>query len=149
MPTFTKLWSHFVWGTHNREPLIQERVEPELYAYIGGILKNRKCVLLKAGGIADHIHLLVRVHPTCSVTELCRDIKSNSSSWLRINQPHSSRFAWQEGYGAFSVSERNVDAVGQYIENQKQHHMGRTFQDELKAMLDENGISYEEKYLWK
>ena len=149
MSTFTNLRVHFIWSTKNREPLIRDDFETDLYAYIGGILRERKHVLLSAGGIADHIHLLVGMHPQQSISDLVRDVKSNSSIWIHKDQTGLSDFAWQSGYGAFSVSQSAVPQVSDYIGNQKEHHSATSFKSEFIKFLDRHGIEYDEKYIWE
>jgi putative transposase len=149
MSTFTNLRVHFIWSTKNREPLIREDFQADLYAYIGGILRERKHVLLSAGGIADHIHLLVGMHPQQSISDLVRDVKSNSSIWIHENQTGLGGFAWQSGYGAFSVSQSAVSQVSHYIDNQKEHHGATSFKSEFIKFLERHGIEYDEKYVWE
>ena len=144
--TYTRLLYHIVFSTKNREPWIDEAWRPELHAYIGGLVRNRKGELLAAGGIPDHIHLLVRLAADRSVSDVVRDIKSNSSSWL--HQRGVFPFAWQDGYGAFTVSPSAIPGVVAYIDNQVAHHAKEAFCDEFVAMLLEHDVEYDEKYLW-
>ena len=145
---YTCMLTHFVWGTKDRELWLTAPVTERLYPYFGGILENRKCCLLQAGGMADHVHLLVSVHPTESTSDLAAVLKANSSRWLREDMGMLGQFAWQEGYGAFSVSRSLQRAVVEYIVNQLSHHQGRTFEEEFKAMLARHEVVYEERYLW-
>jgi putative transposase len=149
MPTYTNLRIHFVWSTKHREPLIDDEWQLDLYKFIGGILRKREHRLLVSGGIEDHIHLLVGLHPRQSISDLVRDIKSNSSAWVHDNRPGRRRFQWQAGYGAFSVSERDVLAVTQYIQNQRKHHRKMTFKTELLMLLERNKIEYDPRYIWE
>lgn len=146
--SFACLHSHFVFSTKNRAPLINDDLAIRLYAYIGGILKNRKCQLIKAGGIADHIHLLINQARDASVADLVRDIKSNSSKWIHEEFPLLQHFSWQQGYAAFSVSKSGLGAVGTYIDNQIEHHRTRTYQEELRFILDQHEVEYDERYMW-
>ena len=148
MSTYTNIRVHFVWSTKNREPLIAQKFESELHAYLGGILRKRKHLLISAGGMEDHIHLLVGMHPQQSISDLARDMKANSSSWIHDHQEGLSGFAWQAGYGAFSVSQSSVPAVVRYIENQREHHKILSFQEEFISMLKHHEISYDERYIW-
>ena len=111
--SFANLKIHLVWSTKNRERLLHESFRPQLFRQIGGMTKKRRHVLLAAGGIEDHIHLLVGFHQTGSVSDYVRDIKSNSSIWIKENQPKLKGFSWQTKYGAFSVSQSNFDEVKQ------------------------------------
>ena len=103
---------HFVWSTHDRREWISESWEDELYGYIGGIARNKKAKLLKAGGMPDHIHLLVSLPPTASISDMVNALKANSSRWVHDEIPRMKLFSWQEGYGAFSVSRSNEETVG-------------------------------------
>jgi putative transposase len=144
--TYTQLYYHLVWSTKNREPLILSPWRPDLHAYIGGIVRNRRGDLLAAGGIPDHIHLLVRLPADRAVSDTVRDIKAVSSGWR--HETGDTSFFWQGGYGAFTVSRSVIDAVAGYIERQEEHHRRQTFQDEFIEMLKRHGVEYNERYLW-
>ena len=124
-------------------------MQQPLYAYIGGTTKALKGVLIASGGVDDHIHLLVRLPAILSIADLVRQIKCSSTNWVRTTYPQYNRFAWQEGYGAFSVSKSVKEQVITYIDNQKLHHKTLSFHDEFLFLLDKHGIEYDEKYLWK
>jgi REP element-mobilizing transposase RayT len=144
--TYTRLLFHLVFSTKNREPLIEDAWRPELHSYIGGILRNRKADLLAAGGIPDHMHLLVRSPADWAVSDLVRDIKAVSSRWRRDLGDRG--FAWQNGYGAFTVSASMAATVTDYINNQPEHHRKQSFREEFVEFLRRHGIEYDEKYLW-
>jgi REP element-mobilizing transposase RayT len=144
--TYTRLLYHVVFSTKNREPWIDPAWRDELHAYIGGILNNRKGQLLAAGGVPDHIHLLVRLAAVRSVSDVVRDIKSNSSGWL--HQRGVRPFDWQDGYGVFTLSPAAIPGVTAYINNQAQHHAVTPFRDEFLRLLSEHEVEYDEKYLW-
>lgn len=146
MPTFTKLNYHLVFSTKNRRPLIDPTWSDRLYGYIGGIVRGEKGVLLAAGGMPDHIQLLVGYRPDKSVSELLREIKSHSSGWVHENFTRD--FAWQEGYSAFTVSYSEIESVKRYILTQAEHHRQRTFMEELLRMLDLHEIEYDERYVF-
>jgi putative transposase len=146
--TTTNLLVHFIFGTRNRAPLINAEVEKDLHAYMGGIVRQIGGVAMSINGMADHIHLLIRMPPTHSVSDVARLIKTNSSRWVHERWPQYKEFAWQTGYGAFSVSESGVDAVQGYIARQQQHHAKRSFQNEFVAFLQKNNIAVDERYLW-
>ena len=145
--THTNLLYHAIFSTKNRLPLILPEFQTELYAYIGGIIRGEGGILLDIGGISDHVHLLFKYKPA-DLSDLMRVIKSNSSKWLNQQKYRMRKFGWQEGYGAFSVSESQVKPLRRYIRNQAQHHRKQTFQQEYIAFLDKNGIEYDERYLW-
>lgn len=139
---------HFVWGTANREPLIEKSWRERLHAYMGGILTNKKGKLLAAGGVADHVHVLASLPATVTLAEIGGALKANSSRWVHENVPRCRSFAWQEGYGAFSVSKSLEPTVKSYINHQEEHHRQRSFTEEFVALLEKHGIAYEERYLW-
>ncbi len=145
---YTCLLTHFVWGTKDRNLWLTAPVTDRLYPYFGGIAESRKSLLLQAGGMADHVHLLVSVHPTVSVSDLAATLKANSSRWIREDLGMLGQFAWQEGYGAFTVSRSRQETVTEYIANQVAHHQERSFEEEFKAMLARHEVPYEERYLW-
>jgi putative transposase len=149
MPSsYLSLHYHLVFSTKHREPLLSPAVVPRVYDYIGGITRGLGGQLLVAGGIPDHVHLLVRLGATRAGAEVLRDLKAESSKWIHRNLPDLATFRWQIGYGAFAVSVSNLPDVKAYIENQEEHHRTRTYQQEFVALLDRHGIEYDERYLW-
>lgn len=145
----TNLRVHLIWSTKDRKPLIADEFQEELYAYIGGILRKRKHSLLAAGGVEDHIHLLVSMHPAQPISDCVRDIKSNSSVWVHEHLTNLKSFQWQTKYGAFSVSESSVDSVKAYVANQKEHHKKLTFHEEFMAILRKHGIQFDPRYVFE
>jgi putative transposase len=139
---------HVVFSTKNRQPLIDADIQSRLYEYIGGILRAEKSVLLAAGGMPDHVHLLVSLSRELSIAETLRLVKANSSKWIHNTFPDRKDFAWQVGYGAFSVSFSNIPDVKDYIGHQADHHRTRTFQDEYREFLRRHEIEWDERYVW-
>jgi putative transposase len=146
--TLVSLLTHAVFSTKNREPFITSEIEPELFAYIGGILKNNGSRLLTAGGTSDHVHLLVSQSKNLALSSLMKDVKKDSSSWIKTKGSQFRNFHWQDGYGAFSVGAKEVGSVKRYIARQKEHHRKRSFQEEFIELLNEYGIEYDKRYLW-
>ena len=146
--SFASVHVHVVFSTKGRVALISDDLAPRLYEYIGGIVRARHSLLVQAGGMADHIHLLVSLHRQLSVAELLRDIKANSSKWVHQTFADRRAFAWQAGYAVFAVSFSNLDAVKGYIAEQAEHHRTRTFQDEFRALLRRHHIAFDERYMW-
>jgi REP element-mobilizing transposase RayT len=138
---------HIVFSTKDRQAWIADSFASRLYAYIGGVARNRDCDLIAAGGVEDHIHLLVSLHQSCALAELMRDIKANSSRFVH-DEIHLPNFEWQNGYAAFSVSKSNVDAVIMYINTQRERHAARTFKDELISFLEKHGVEYNPEYVF-
>lgn len=143
--TLTNIIIHIIFSTKGRKPQVRAEVADRLYSYIGGIARNLDCALLAAGGIEDHVHLLVVFHPSVSVSDFLRDVKANSSKWL--HEDIKVDFEWQRGYAAFSVSESNIPEVRAYIENQREHHTKRTYEEELVAFLERHNVKFERTYL--
>ena len=144
--SFTKLVYHIVFSTKMREDIITPELEVDLYPYIHGIITGENSHLLKINGTENHIHILARIHPSISISEMMRKIKANSSGW--IHKEKDIPFEWQRGYGAFSVSESIIPAVLQYIINQKEHHKTMTFENEYISLLKKHNIEYKKEYVW-
>ncbi len=144
--TYTNLLYHIVFSTKDRQPLIADDFKEELYRYIEGIIRAEGGVQMEIGGVEDHVHILAKFKPSTSVSDMLRLIKANSSKWANEGKSKQ-RFAWQEGYSAFSVSESQVEAVRRYIVNQEEHHRGRSFQEELVALLERHSVEYDLRYL--
>jgi REP element-mobilizing transposase RayT len=142
MSTYWSNHLHVVFGTKSREKAIARDVQPKLWAYIAGIARNHGMRALAVGGTGDHVHVLMSVPPTLTLAKAVQLLKANSSKWLNENDGRG--FAWQEGYGAFSVSRSNVAAVSAYIRNQEQHHSRRSFDAEFSALLERHGIRRED-----
>jgi REP element-mobilizing transposase RayT len=146
--TLVSLMVHVVFSTKNREALITPEIEPELFAYIGGILKNHDSRLIDAGGTTDHVHLLISQSKNLALSSLMKDVKKDSSSWIKTKARQFRSFHWQDGYGGFSVGKADLPGLKQYVSAQKEHHRKRSFQEELIQFLDEYRIEYDERYLW-
>lgn len=147
--TLVSLLVHVIFSTKNREPFITLEIEPELFAYIGGILKNHDSRLLNAGGTGDHVHLLISQSKNVSLSSLMKDVKKDSSSWVKTKGRQFRNFHWQDGYGAFSIAQSNILELQKYLATQKEHHRKCTFQEELIAFFKEYDLAYDETYLWK
>jgi putative transposase len=149
MSTFTQLTYHLVFSTKYRQPLIQTTLQKRLYEYIGGIVSAQKGYLIEIGGIEDHIHLLADLSPTKSISDSIRDIKANASKLSNETFQSNSRFEWQKGYGAFSVSYSQIESVRHYIQNQRIHHQTKTFEEEYIKFLELHNIAFEHQYLFE
>lgn len=145
--TYTNLLTHIVFSTKERLPLVTDEIKPELFAYLGGLVKELKGKPIIINGMNDHVHILASLPPTLSIAEAMRFIKANSSKW--ITQKFGKPFEWQKGYGAFTVSRSNVDAVYKYIQNQEAHHRKIDFRTEFIEFLSKNDIPFDENFLWK
>ncbi len=147
--TYTQLHVQFVFAVQNRVSLIHPRWKDELYKYITGIIQNHNHKMLAIGGTRDHIHILIGMRPTQSISELLQDVKGSSSKWINENRLTVGRFSWQEGFGAFSYRQKDVPTIVSYILNQEVHHAKKSFVDEYKMLLQEFGIEHDDRYIFK
>jgi REP element-mobilizing transposase RayT len=147
--SLTHLLVHVVFSTAGREAFLNDSsLRAELHDYLGGLVAHHGGKSLGVGGVADHVHLLVVLPKTLALCDLVRDLKRGSSLWIKKRAPSLRSFAWQGGYGAFSVGQGEVEIVRAYIAHQEQHHRKRTFQDEYRAFLTKYGIDFDERYVW-
>jgi REP-associated tyrosine transposase len=146
--SYTKLLYHLVFSTKHREPFLGPSVLPRLGEYLGGAVRGEGGTALIINGMPDHIHILARLRQDAALSDVLRAIKANSSGWVHETFPELGGFAWQSGYGAFTVSASQAETVRRYIERQQEHHRRRTFQEEFLALLNAHGIDYGERYLW-
>ena len=146
--TASNILVHIIFSTKSRSPLITDDIADDLRAYMGGIIREMDGRALAINGVSDHVHLLVRVPAARSIAEVMRVVKANSSKWVHEKWPERKTFAWQSGYGAFSVSESNLGAVQRYIARQEQHHQKQSFQEEFLQFLKKNNVAYDERYIW-
>ncbi|CAN5280420.1 IS200/IS605 family transposase [soil metagenome] len=143
---YTNLLYHIVFGTKGRLPMIYVDIRPRFHQYMGGIVRGLGGIALAIGGIEDHVHLLIKLKATSRLSDMIRDLKSNSSTWAKENG--ISKFAWQRRYGAFTVSESQIDKVRIYIRDQERHHKIFDFQTEFETLLQSNGIPLD-GYVWQ
>ncbi len=141
-------YSHIVFSTKNRESLIAVEFEPRLFEYLGGILREKGACLLAIGGMSDHVHLIIRDSKSVADVELIKELKGASSKWINVNAGIAGKFAWQAGYGWFSVSPRGLDDALAYVSEQKNHHRVESFQDEFRKFLKQYKVEYDERYVW-
>jgi putative transposase len=147
--TYTQIHIHTIFAVKTRLGLIQEKWKTDLYRYITGIIQNQKHKLLAINGMSDHVHVLIGMRPTQSLSDLMQDIKGSSSKWINDQKLVPGRFEWQEGYGAFSYAKADVPRVIAYIHSQEEHHRKFSFPDEYKQLLAEMDIDFDERYLLK
>jgi REP element-mobilizing transposase RayT len=146
--TFTNLLTHVIFSTKDRSPLLTSDLRADMLAYLGGIVRKLHRKVIESNARPDHVHCLLSLPPTLAVAEALRVLESNSSLWEHETRRQAT-FAWQTGYGAFSASQSNVQAVVKYIRNQDQHHRKVSFQEEFIAFLKRHGIAYDERYIWE
>ena len=142
-----QIYVHLVFSTKDRAGWIPSNVQPRLHAYLAGTLNAIGCPAVQVGGMPDHIHILFRLSRTVSISDVVKNVKVESSKWMK-DEGQVGHFAWQAGYGAFSVSASRVDEVTRYIQNQAEHHRTKTFQDEFRRLLELYQVEYDEAYVW-
>ena len=136
--TYTSLHYHVIFSTKNRERWLDAKIEKKVWSYLGGIAKQNGLKPLKIGGVEDHVHVLLAMPATMSVSEALKRLKGGSSGWMKETFPHCRGFGWQDGYGAFTVSKSQIIEVEEYISGQREHHRIKTFQEEYRAFLDKH-----------
>lgn len=144
--SLSQVYVHAVFSTKDRKPLIVPEFQRELYPYLGGVAKTNGLIPVLFGGTDDHVHLLFGMSRTITMAKAIEFLKTSSSKWAK--EKFEPQFSWQTGYGIFGVSYRELSAVEHYIANQEEHHRRVSFQDEYRALLAEQGIVIDEKYLW-
>jgi len=148
--SLAKILVHTVFSTKDRRPFLRDKpLRDELHRYLGGILTNHNCQPLVIGGVEDHVHILSTLARTCQAAEMVKEAKRGSSLWLKTRSPELNDFAWQNGYGIFSIGFSQVEAVRRYIAAQETHHQKVTFQEELREFLQRYGIAFDERYVWE
>ena len=148
--SLVQIYMHFVYSTLHRKPFLKDyEFRGRVHSYLAGTCKNLNCPALIVGGVEDHVHILCRLGKTIGIAELIRELKRNSSKWIKSERPRLAGFHWQKGYGAFSISPSHVDALARYIANQDEHHRRETFQEEFRRLCRKYGLEIDEKYVWE
>ncbi len=137
---------HIVFSTKNRAPLINDDIGAGLHAYLAGVARKLDCECFRVGGVADHVHLAMRLATTKTAAKMVSEIKTSSSIWMK--EQGGREFAWQRGYALFSVSPADLGALIQYIDGQTAHHRKRDFRDEMRAFFEKYHIAFDERYVW-
>ena len=146
--TFTSLHYHVIFSTKNREARIHQDIEQRVWSYLGGIARENDMRTLLIGGIENHVHLLLGIPASLSVSQALQLIKGGSSGWMKETFPGLSGFAWQDGYAAFTVSKSQIPDVDEYIRNQREHHRLKSFEEEYRVFLDKHEIDYKQEYVF-
>ena len=139
---------HVIFSTRERTPFVQPETRSKLHAYLAAVARNMGCECYRVGGVADHVHLAMRLPRTLTIADLIENLKTSSSKWLKPQSPGLASFSWQRGYACFSVGPRDLDSLCAYIDKQEEHHQTRTFQEELRTFLKKYGVEYNEGYVW-
>jgi len=146
--TFTRLYVHIIYSTKGREKIFPKKHKDEIQKYITGIIQKRGHKLIVINNMPDHIHIFIGLNPSRAISDLVRDIKQNSTKFIKKNRMLIGSFAWQEGYGAFSYSYSQIDEVVKYIKNQEEHHRKKTFKEEYLEFLEKFGVEYDIRYVF-
>jgi REP element-mobilizing transposase RayT len=147
--SLAKILVHTVFSTKERRPFLRDKaLREETHRYLGGILGNLECHPIIIGGVEDHVHLLFTLSRVDTIADVMKEVKRGSSVWLKTDEPQLPEFAWQNGYGAFSIGASQIDSVRAYISGQEEHHRSISFQDEVRALLKRYEIAFDERYVW-
>jgi REP element-mobilizing transposase RayT len=147
--SYCNLIYHIVFSTKDRAPLLTTEHRDRIHEYLGGAIRDMGGVALAVGGTSDHVHILAKLRQDKALSDALRDLKAGTSKWIHNTFKPLDKFAWQEGYGAFSVSTSQVDKVTAYITSQESHHKTTTFQDEFVALLNVHGVEFDHRYIWE
>lgn len=139
---------HVIFSTKDRRPFLDPDTRPKLHAYLATVARNMDCETYRVGGVADHVHLAIRLSRTVTIADLVRELKTSSSKWMKSQSTELAAFAWQRGYAGFSVGPSDVNALKEYIDSQEKHHQSLTFQDEIRMFLKKYSVEYDEAYVW-
>lgn len=146
--SFSQVYVHIVFHVKNDKIKMREIDLPRIFQYVGGIINNTEAIPIEIGGVGNHMHILSTLPRTMTISDFVKKIKSNSSKWIKTINKYYESFAWQDGYGVFSVSQGVLKTTIKYIQNQKQHHTKQTFKREYKQILDRHHIQYNEKFVF-
>ena len=146
--SLSNIMVHIVFSTKDRTACFDDAIRPRLHAYLASVARESGCECPRVGGTEDHVHLAVQMSRTLTIAKLVEVVKTSSSKWLKSQSPNLAKFAWQRGYGAFSVGPTDLDALLAYIDNQGEHHRTRTFQEEYRGFLKKYAVAFDERYVW-
>ena len=147
--TYTQIYIHVIFTVQGRQNLIKKENKQELHKYITGIIRNKKQKLIAINSMPDHVHIFIGMKPSIALSDLVRDIKNNSSTFINEKRWIRGKFNWQEGFGAFSYGHSQIGVVVKYIQNQETHHARRTFREEYLEMLEKFNVEYDDRYLFQ
>jgi REP element-mobilizing transposase RayT len=146
--SLAKLAIHLVFSTKHRVPMLDDPIRDSLHRYMAIVLQNMSCPSMLINSVEDHVHILFDLSRTVAISNVVEEVKKTSSKWIKTQDGRFSEFAWQAGYGAFSVSESQIEAVRTYISKQREHHKSTSFQDEYRTFLKRHQITFDEHYVW-
>ncbi len=146
--SLSKIYVHLIFSTKHRERTLPDEIRPDLHAYMGGTLKGLGCLPVEINTEPDHLHALFLLARTAMLSDVVGQLKKSSNDWLRGRGPQFTSFFWQAGFGAFSVSQSQVEEVRAYIRNQREHHRVKSFQEEFRSFLKAYEVEFDERYVW-
>ena len=146
--SLSKVVLHIIFSTKDRESWLDSDVRPRMHAYLAAVCRDLGAQLVRVGGVADHVHIVTTLPRTLSQAQMIERIKKVSSKWIKTLDARYRGFFWQRGYGAFSVSPSQLEAVLEYVDTQQEHHRTRTFQEEYRELLHKHGLDFDERYVW-
>ncbi len=147
--SLVQIYVHLVFSTKHRQPFLADNeFRDRTHRYLAGACTGLESPALVVGGVEDHVHILCRLGKTVAVADLIRDLKRESSKWVKVEKPELAEFHWQQGYGAFSISPSHVEALKKYIANQEEHHRKESFQDEFRRLCKKYGLEIDKRYVW-
>ena len=146
--SLANIYIHLIFSTKNRHPFLPDSTRPNLHAYFATVGKTIDCPIILVNSVEDHVHILHRLSRTTTIAKAVEEFKKSTSKWLKSQSPDLAKFSWQSGYGAFSLSESQLDSVTTYIQNQREHHRVKSFQEEFREFLNKNNLTYDEKHVW-
>jgi REP element-mobilizing transposase RayT len=146
--SLSKVIVHIIFSTKDREAWLGLDVRPRMHAYLATVCRDLGAEVVRVGGVADHVHIVTTLPRTVSQAQLIEQVKKISSKWIKTLDARYRSFFWQRGYGAFSVSPSQLEAVLEYVDTQQEHHRTRTFQEEYRELLGRHGVDFDERYVW-
>jgi REP element-mobilizing transposase RayT len=139
---------HIIFSTKDRRPFLKNDFQSNAHAYLASVARDFGCECFRVGGMSDHVHLAISLSRTVTIAKLVETLKTSSAKWLKAETSCSAAFAWQRGYGVFSVSPRQLPKLVEYIDRQEEHHGKKTFKEEFREFCDRYGVKYDERYVW-
>ena len=146
--SLANIYIHLIFSTKNRHPFLTDSIRPNLHAYLATVGKTIDCPIILVNSVEDHVHILHRLSRTTTIAKAVEEFKKSTSKWLKSQSPELAKFSWQSGYGAFSLSESQLDSVTTYIQNQREHHRVKSFKEEFREFLSKNNITFDEEHVW-
>ncbi|YCM44779.1 IS200/IS605 family transposase [Verrucomicrobiaceae bacterium 227] len=146
--SLANIYIHLIFSTKSRHPFLTDTIRPNLHAYFATVGKTIDCPIILVNSVEDHVHILHRLSRTTTIAKAVEEFKKSTSKWLKSQSPDFAKFSWQGGYGAFSLSESQLESVTTYIRDQREHHRSKSFKEEFREFLIKNNLSFDEAHVW-